>query len=322
MVTRPLVSVIIPVYNGESVVVAAIESMLNQTVEDIKIIVVDDASKDNTVSMIRETFNDHRIRIIEHLTNRGAAAARNTGILSSQKSEFIAFLDADDISLAHRVEAQLNYLDQNKTVGGVGSAVTLFGEENGSIEPLCSPEDVAASTMFTCEFLMPTMTFRNSAFKKLNGDWFRPEYGPNCDWELVARMVMNGILIGNLPEHLVRYRRWPQQMTARIVDTVDCPATRLRSEMLDWFGIQEHHHQDMSSHIMVSPCYWPIERRPNKQFTIEKGERWLKLLRDFNEHIAANCWADRKLEPDSIRKTLNRCEEQLHLSCAEQREIA
>lgn len=276
MVAAPRVSVVIPVFNGEEVIADAVGSMLTQSVQDIEVIVVDDASTDRTVQVMRSTFTDDRLCLVEHGRNLGAALARNTG-LERARGEYIAFLDADDISLPNRLEAQIRYLVANPRIGAVGSSVELFGETTGAIDLLCSPEEVAASTMFSCEFLMPAMMFRRGALDAL-GMLFRPQYSANCDWELVARLVRS-TGVANLPERLVKYRRWPSQMTARIVDTVDCPATLLRSEMLEWFGIPVKE-QDLAAHIVAAPCYWPMEVQLDKPVTKTRVLQWLyKVLR-------------------------------------------
>lgn len=295
MVSPPLISVIIPVYNGEKVVTQAISSILTQSYQNIELLVIDDCSTDNTKQVICSSFSDDRIRLIEHVHNLGAAQARNTG-LENAAGEIIAFLDADDISVKTRLEAQISYLDAHPHVGAVGSSVALFGDDAGNIDLLCSPDEIAASTMFTCEFLMPTMTFRKSAFDAA-GCLFRPEYFSNCDWELIARMVRVTDM-ANLPERLVHYRRWSQQMTSHIVDTLGCPATLLRSEMLEWFGIPRHE-QDLAAHITAAPCYWPLEIDIASKVSQERIMEWLDRIRKQNH-------ATRKFSDSALDKILRR----------------
>ena len=90
----PIVSVIIPTYNRENLVSQAIQSVLNQTYRDFELIVVDDASIDNTQKIVNN-FNDSRIRYICHKQNAGVSVAQNTGIAKA-RGEYIAFLDSDD----------------------------------------------------------------------------------------------------------------------------------------------------------------------------------------------------------------------------------
>jgi len=114
----PKVSVIIPTHNRAHFLRDAIFSVLNQTFQDFEIIVVDDASTDNT-SEIVAAFNDERIRFLRHDINKGGSAARNTGILNSQ-CDYIAFLDDDDEWLPDKLRKQMEILLASPPeVGGV-----------------------------------------------------------------------------------------------------------------------------------------------------------------------------------------------------------
>src|SRR5688572_16958601 len=99
------VSVIIPTHNRAQSVVTAIASVVRQTFQDLEIIVVDDASNDDTAEVLAQ-FRDKRIKVIRHQTNRGGAAARNTGIRHST-FDYIAFLDDDDEWLPEKLAKQM-----------------------------------------------------------------------------------------------------------------------------------------------------------------------------------------------------------------------
>jgi glycosyltransferase involved in cell wall biosynthesis len=104
--TMVKVSVILPTYNRAGTLSRSIKSVLNQTYRNFEIIVVDDASSDNTYSVVN-SFDDDRIRYVRHEKNRGANAARNTGIKKSL-GEYIAFQDSDDVWMPHKLENQLD----------------------------------------------------------------------------------------------------------------------------------------------------------------------------------------------------------------------
>ena len=92
---KPIVSIVIPVFNGEAFIKNCITSVINQTIQELQIIVVDDGSKDNTLQILRAFENeDERIEVI-HQDNAGVSAARNAGLQSVQ-SEWVLFVDADD----------------------------------------------------------------------------------------------------------------------------------------------------------------------------------------------------------------------------------
>lgn len=105
----PRVSVIVPTYNREQFIAAAIESVLAQTFTDFEVIVVDDGSADNTREVVG-SFNNPCVRYI-YQDNQGVAAARNTGIKASD-SEYIAFLDSDDILLKEALDRGIKVLDK------------------------------------------------------------------------------------------------------------------------------------------------------------------------------------------------------------------
>jgi len=103
----PLVSVVIPTYNRAAYIARAVSSVQNQTFPDLEIIVVDDGSIDNTVEIVAELASvDPRVRYVTHATNKGAQAARNTGIQAAL-GEWIAFLDSDDEWLLNSLELRL-----------------------------------------------------------------------------------------------------------------------------------------------------------------------------------------------------------------------
>lgn len=108
----PRVSVIIPTYNRSRSIESAIQSVLVQTYQDLEVIVVDDGSTDETRDLIFALMKeDQRIQYLKHDTNRGAQAARNTGIRAAQ-GDWIAFLDSDDRWLPYSLESRLAAADR------------------------------------------------------------------------------------------------------------------------------------------------------------------------------------------------------------------
>ncbi|XVH33851.1 glycosyltransferase family 2 protein (plasmid) [Haloferacaceae archaeon DSL9] len=105
----PTASVIVPTYNRADALPRTIDSVLAQTFEDLELIVVDDASSDNTKNVV-ESYDDPRITFLSHETNQGGSAARNTGI-EHATGEYIAFLDSDDEWLPQKLERQISTLE-------------------------------------------------------------------------------------------------------------------------------------------------------------------------------------------------------------------
>lgn len=106
----PTISVIIPVYNGEKTIKETILSVLNQTFEDLELIIINDGSNDATLEIV-QTIKDHRLQIFSYL-NAGLSASRNRGIAKA-KGEFISFIDADDLWTPNKLELQLKALQDN-----------------------------------------------------------------------------------------------------------------------------------------------------------------------------------------------------------------
>ncbi|WP_144799993.1 glycosyltransferase family 2 protein [Halorubrum depositum] len=106
----PTVSVIIPTYNRADVLPRSIDSALDQTLEDVEVVVVDDASDDDTASVVNE-YDDSRLTYLEHETNRGGSAARNTGI-EAATGDYIALLDSDDVWAPTKLEQQVETLER------------------------------------------------------------------------------------------------------------------------------------------------------------------------------------------------------------------
>ena len=123
--TSTKVSVLMPVFNSEKFIYQAIQSILDQTFQDFELIITDDGSTDNSLSII-ETFNDKRIKLIKNTSNLGLTASRNDAINISN-GEYIAFLDSDDISRQDRLEKQIAFLENNKEFGMIDKALGRWG---------------------------------------------------------------------------------------------------------------------------------------------------------------------------------------------------
>ena len=115
------VSVVLPTYNRAAVLGRAVESVLAQTWPDFELVVVDDGSTDDTAVLL-QSYNDTRLRIIQHQRNRGIAAARNTGVLASRKAEWLAFIDSDDEWHSDKLEKQMGVAQ----MAGKGKTAVIY----------------------------------------------------------------------------------------------------------------------------------------------------------------------------------------------------
>jgi glycosyltransferase involved in cell wall biosynthesis len=127
-IKKPRVSVVMPVYNVEIYIAAALDSLLRQTFENFEVIVVDDGSTDGTVGIVKlYQQKDHRIKLFCHAINSGPSGARNTAF-EHMNGEFAALLDGDDIALPNRLAMQVAALEAGPQLGIVGSHVEVINE--------------------------------------------------------------------------------------------------------------------------------------------------------------------------------------------------
>ncbi|MCX8053431.1 MAG: glycosyltransferase [Armatimonadetes bacterium] len=125
--SKPFVSVIIPVYNSERYIACTLESLQNQTFEDFEAIVVDDASTDSSVEIAKQFMSDRRFQLIARKTNGGAAAAQNTGVATSS-GEWIALLGSDDVWMPDKLARQVGLIDEHPDAALVFSNGIEFDE--------------------------------------------------------------------------------------------------------------------------------------------------------------------------------------------------
>ena len=205
-----MVSVIMPAYNAEKYIAAAIDSILGQTYGNFELIIINDCSKDRTEEMIA-SYDDPRIVYLKNEENLGVAAALNKG-LAVAKGEYIARMDADDISLPERLAKQLAYLDANESIAVLGANVESFNE-HGTISTGWSatePEQMKVDMLFACGLAHPSVMMRTSVIRELGG--YDPEFNGLEDYELWCRVLENH-KITTLPDILLRYRIHNSQVT-------------------------------------------------------------------------------------------------------------
>ncbi|MBA7471261.1 putative glycosyltransferase EpsE [subsurface metagenome] len=126
MKARTKVSVIMTVYNEEEHIKKSVTSVLNQTYEDLELVIVNDGSNDRTQEILENEFNDRRIKIFNQ-ENKGRVKALNQAVKLST-GEYIAILDADDYCLPERLRKQVEFLDRNPDVALVGTAYYRYDE--------------------------------------------------------------------------------------------------------------------------------------------------------------------------------------------------
>jgi len=201
------------VYNGLPYLEEALSSVLSQALQDMVVIAVDDGSTDGSLEYLRKV-TDSRLQVVALHTRGGQGAARNVGIGLS-KSEYVAFMDADDISLPSRLERQVEYLDRNPDIGAVGTLVSYYTHSGriGFAPPLALDHDSIRTDLIAGRHAIvnATLMLRSEILKRLGG--FRVT-GCGEDWDLFLRLT-EATRVGNLNEILYLYRLNPQSTNLR-----------------------------------------------------------------------------------------------------------
>lgn len=202
-----LLTVLMPVYNSEKFLKAAIESILNQTYENFEFLIINDGSNDSSLEIIN-SYKDKRIRLVNNPKNLGLINTLNLGI-ELAKGKYIARMDGDDISMPDRLMNQITFLNSNPEVSLVAGQVQLINEDN--VDLGYWPEDVQAKTEseikellpFTNCIAHPTILIRTEVAKKF---LYNKKQINNEDWDLWLRLVSSGHKIAKINQPLLKYR--------------------------------------------------------------------------------------------------------------------
>lgn len=202
-VNNPLVSIVMPVHNGERYVKEAIDSCLDQTYRNIEIIVVDDKSTDNTLKILQEY--KERISIIEVEKQNGLGNVINIGIRAS-KGEYIARMDADDVMAKDRIEKQVEYLLENSDCVAVGGQIDIIDSNSnvtGHREYALTDEKIKRNMFIFQPFAHPAVLLRKSAVESVGlypEDMWKVE-----DVKFFFLLSQKG-LFANLSDTVIKYR--------------------------------------------------------------------------------------------------------------------
>lgn len=200
----PLVSVVMSVYNDELYVAEAINSIISQSYENLEIIIINDASVDNSERIIK-SFKDPRIRYYANDRNRKLAYSLNYAISVAQ-GKYIARMDADDISCITRIEKQVLFLESHNEVDIVGSYAKTFGDYETVLQYPINHDEIKATLLFHNALCHPAVMIRRSSLDQL----YDENLAASQDYELWARLIWTKTF-HNIPEVLLNYRVHPNQ---------------------------------------------------------------------------------------------------------------
>lgn len=208
--TIPAISVLLPAYQAEATLAAALRSVERQSERDFECVIVDDGSSDGTRQVaLGFASRDVRFRVLSR-PHEGIVAALNAG-LAECRAELVARMDADDLMHRDRLLLQRRALEQNPTWAGVGCQVRLF-PRRGMTEGLCAyeswlramrgPDDVRRERFIECPVSHPTLMLRRQVFSVLA---YRDLPWPE-DYDLLLRLLDAGQVLGMVDRRLLHWR--------------------------------------------------------------------------------------------------------------------
>jgi len=286
MPVEPIVTVLMPLYNGEKYVRKAVESILLQTWRDFELLIIDDGSSDRGPDIV-SAITDERIILLRNSSNMGVAATLNRG-LAMARGRYIARMDADDISLPDRLERQVRFMDNHPDVGISGGWVRLFG--GGQLPYTCQvpvdSQDVAAYMLFENSLWHVTAIIRKNAINQATLK-YDPVFSRSEDYDLWTRAGEH-FALANIDHILVRVRRHKESVTRLNWDEMTKQTENIQHRLLERVGLQLSP-SEISFHHWVGRGY-----RFHKTERVRDAEKWLLQIVSANQKTLV--YADNSLK--------------------------
>jgi len=193
------------VCNGGNFLDESINSILSQTYGDFDFLIIDDGSTDGSSEIIQKyKALDNRIAVITHDRPLGLGVSLNEGVLKAT-TQWIARMDADDVSINDRLQKQISYIENNN-VDVIGGWAMDIDEDGCDIDVRRVPSSQSEiyKYVWTCPFIHPSVVFKRESILKVGS---YPLIGRRQDYDLWFRCVAAGLKMANLPEVLIKYRQ-------------------------------------------------------------------------------------------------------------------
>lgn len=281
------VTVVMPVLNGEAHVAEAVASILRQTLRDFELLVIDDGSSDQSAAVV-EGFRDPRVRVLRNPTNLGVIASLNRG-LDAAESEYVARMDADDVSLPERLERQVAFLEAHRDVGVLGTRIRFFGQSDGVWDVPADHASIRCHLLFGNALAHPTVMLRAAVLRR-HGLRYDARQIHVEDYDLWVRCAEHTRL-ENLPEPLLRYRVHAANISIVHTDAQTAAADLVRARQLVALGI-EPTREEAALHGSIGSQRF----RPGAAY-LAAVERWLIRLEAQNR-------AQKRYVAGAFRRTL------------------
>ena len=230
----PLITVLMPVYNGIKYLGEAIQSILNQTFQNFEFIIIDDGSTDDSVKIIK-SYDDNRIRLVENKNNLGQSETLNKG-LSLTRGNYIARMDQDDISMPERLKKQFEFMENNLDIDVCGSWLQLMGKYDGIVELETDSERIKINLLTNQNLAHPAVMIRKDTLVKYDLN-YNPTFTISNDYDLWIRMF-EYCSFANLPEPLLKFRMHDNQYSKMLWKQNNAETNIILTNLLIKIGIQ------------------------------------------------------------------------------------
>lgn len=273
-----MITVLMPLYNGEPYIRQAVESILQQSWRNFELLIIDDKSTDAGPDIVNSMV-DERIILLRNPSNIGVAETLNRG-LSVSRGKYIARMDADDISLPDRLERQVQFMEEHPEIGISGGWVRLFG--GGEMPFTCrvpgDSREVAAYMLFENSLWHVTAIMRRDAMDTSSLK-YDPLFSRSEDYDLWTRAGQH-FKLANIERNLVKVRRHKTSVTRSNWEEMTQQTETIQERLLKKIGLQLTS-TEIAFHHRVGRGY----RLENNEEVFE-AEKWLMRLLVANQQAA------------------------------------
>ncbi|HKY82423.1 MAG TPA: glycosyltransferase [Sphingobium sp.] len=284
----PKVTVFMPVYNRAPFVGGAIESVLAQNFEDFELLIIDDGSTDDSMSIVSR-YTDRRVRVERNDRNRGIPHTRNRG-LDMATGDYIALLDSDDRMAPRRLERQVAYLERNTHISTLGGWVTKVNDKGRAVRNLIKPlhpDELKAWLLFRCCHANTSLMARTGALRDIRYD---EDFTVSSDFELSVRLARK-YQVANIPRTLTLMREHGGRITNSSGNKVNQAKARIAEGQLRALEVP-FDQEDLARHCKLMRIKGK-EWREHPTF-LDWAEPWLERLQHAN--AAAGIYSPRALK--------------------------
>jgi glycosyltransferase involved in cell wall biosynthesis len=226
---NPLITVLMPVYNGAPYLKETIESILNQTYSCFEFLIINDCSTDHSLDIIR-SFNDTRIVVHNNEKNIGQTKSLNVG-LTLARGEYIAINDADDLSLPQRLAKELEYMQKNPQCAVVGTNALIMNQQGKVTRKFCKlrgEKEILITILHGTPVIHGSVLMRKKVILEQGG--YDESIRISQDFALWSALLRKGIRLDNIADFTVVIRYFSDSISFRENDTQTMDAARTFKE--------------------------------------------------------------------------------------------